>query len=154
MLSTIVQGLLSSLLLIEIEGGGIWARNLPTFRVWEDLTLFHVYKVVLCVFVQILIHGHNFIFHTALHFLSEDAFYIILNPFLGLHKFSRDHVHQYRVWWWGYPKHMWAYTLLMLLTDPLALGPALLLLLVGLAFADSFAPLHYAWYFRVHPRSA
>lgn len=151
MFGTLIQALLWSFLLIEIEGRGFWAGNLPTVPVWKDLTLFHLYKGLLCVWVQAL-SGSNLVFDSAFFFLAEETFYVSQNPFLGLHRYTRQNVHQNRVWWWGLPRHIYACTLIMLLTDPLGAVQALLLLIVSLSFSEVFAPLHYAWYFRVHPK--
>lgn len=109
---------------INIEGKDGWASNLPTCKIHNSITrlLFGQqpltgYHLWLLFFILGLVHfplllgipwslSHELKLLALLCFfwVVEDFLWFVLNPYFGLKKFNRIHVHWHRDWLWLFPK--------------------------------------------------
>jgi hypothetical protein len=116
---------------IQIEGPAGWAKNLPTWRVerhwlldifWSGraMTGYHAWVfpfIALAFHLTVFLRGHwswpleaRIVAMIMLFWVIEDAFWFILNPAFGWHKFSPAHASWHKYWWSGLPVDYWIST--------------------------------------------
>ena len=103
-----LYAVLYSLLEIEIEGSGGWAKNLPTVPVIGRFTGYHVLMNVSVIgTIAYTIWPHRGFWHTLFYvtafFLIEDFMWFVYNPSYGLQKYTKQHVTWHGSCWPWYP---------------------------------------------------